>query len=150
MNIRRVNIETEIEKLVEIWYGGSLIAHNFIDKDYWKSQRTAMKEKYLPMAETYVISDETEIVGFISMVNSYLAALFIDPKHQSKGYGKKLLNFIKGQREKIQLKVYRKNEKAVHFYLKNGFAKIEELLDDQTGEKEFLMEWKKIQQGDSG
>lgn len=142
MNIR-VNKETEIERLVEIWYEGSLIAHDFIDKDYWKSQRKEMKEKYLPMSETYVISDKGIIVGFISMVNNYLAALFIDNKHQSKGYGKELLRFIKEQRENIQLKVYKKNDKAVHFYLKNGFAKIEELLDGQTGEKELLMEWKK-------
>lgn len=143
MNIRKVDKETEIEKLVEIWYTGSLIAHDFIDKDFWKSQRKEMKEKYLPMAETYVISDEKEIVGFISMVNSYLAALFIDHKHHGKGYGKRLLNFIKEQRANIQLKVYSDNDKAVHFYLKNGFKKIEELLDDQTGEQEFLMEWTK-------
>ncbi|MBM7601486.1 hypothetical protein JOC34_003911 [Virgibacillus halotolerans] len=29
------------------------------------------------------------------MVDNYLAALFIDVKHQGGGYGKGLLNFIK-------------------------------------------------------
>jgi putative acetyltransferase len=142
VNIRS-NKKTEIDKLVEIWYKGSLIAHDFIDKDYWKSQQMEMEKKYIPISETYVISNEKDVVGFVSMVDNYLAALFIDVKHQGGGYGKGLLNFIKSQRENIQLKVYKKNNKAVDFYLKNGFLIKEELLDEQTSEKEFLMEWEK-------
>ncbi|MGE6541507.1 N-acetyltransferase [Bacillus luti] len=142
MNIR-LNKKTEVNKLLEIWYEGSVIAHDFIDKDYWKSQRTEMKEKYLPMSETYVISNEEDIVGFVSMVDNYLAALFIDVKHQGEGYGKELLNFIKRQRDNIKLKVYKKNNNAVKFYLGNGFVVKEESLDEQTAEEEFLMVWEK-------
>ncbi|WP_018665418.1 N-acetyltransferase [Heyndrickxia acidiproducens] len=137
----RENRKSEIDTLVDIWYQSSLKAHDFIDKDYWKSQRGEMKEKYLPMSENYIISNKAEIVGFISMLDNYLAALFIDAKHQGEGYGKELLNYIKERREKIQLKVYKKNNKAVNFYLRNGFVIKEELLDEQTSEKEFLMEW---------
>ncbi|WP_313798278.1 GNAT family N-acetyltransferase [Cytobacillus sp.] len=142
MNIR-LNKKTEINKLVEIWYEGSLIAHDFIDKDYWKAQQTEMEEKYIPMSETYIVSNEKDVVGFVSMLDNYLAALFIDVKHQGGGYGKGLLDFIKSQRENIQLKVYKRNKKAVDFYLKNGFVIKEETLDEHTSEEEFLMEWEK-------
>lgn len=142
MNIR-LNKKKEVSKIIEIWYETSLIAHNFIDKDYWKSQQREMKEKYLPMSETYVISNDNDVVGFVSMVDNYLAALFIDVQHQGEGYGKRLLNFIKGRRENIQLKVYKKNIKAVNFYLKNGFVIKNEVLDEQTAEEEFLMGWEK-------
>ena len=77
------------------------------------------------------------------MVDNFLAALFIDVRHQGEGYGKELLNFIKRDRENIQLKVYKKNKKAINFYLGNGFVIKEESLDEQTEEKEFLMEWEK-------
>lgn len=140
MNIR-VYTKSDIPKLIEIWYESSLVAHHFIDDYYWKSQRTAMKEKYLPMSETYVISNEIEVVGFISMVDAYLAALFIDVKHQGKGYGKRLLDFIKTKRDYIQLKVYKKNKHAVNFYLNHRFVIQEQLLDEQTAEVEFLMRW---------
>lgn len=140
MNIRLYK-KTEVNKLVEIWYEGSLIAHDFINKDYWKSKKTEMKEMYLPMSETYVISNDNDVVGFVSMVDNYLAALFIDVKHQGEGYGKRLLNFIKKTKGKIQLKVYKKNNKAVNFYLGNGFVIKEESIDDQTAEEELLMEW---------
>lgn len=103
-----------------------------------------MKEKYIPMSETYVLSNEKEVAGFISMVDNYMAALFIDVKHQGEGYGRRLLNFIKGRRENIQLKVYKKNNKAVNFYSRNGFVIKEELLDEQTDEEEFLMGWEKV------
>lgn len=76
--------KAEIDILVDIWYQSSLIAHDFIDKDYWKSKREEMKEKYLPMSENYVISKNAEIMGFISMVDNYLAALFIKAKYQGK------------------------------------------------------------------
>lgn len=142
MNIRRSK-ETELNRLVDIWYEGSVIAHNFIDDDYWESQRNEMREKYLPMAETYVISDEKEVLGFISMVDNYLAALFIHVNHQGEGYGKRLLNYIKKQRNIIQLKVYEKNSQAVNFYLKNGFVIKEKLLDERTTEEELLMRWEK-------
>ncbi|MCM3739431.1 N-acetyltransferase [Oceanobacillus luteolus] len=143
MVIRKYN-KTEVNTLLKIWYEGSVIAHDFIDKDYWKSKQTDMREAYLPMSETYVISNEKEINGFISMVDDYLAALFIDVKHQGEGYGKRLLNFIKDRRKNIQLKVYKKNRNAVDFYLRNGFVIKEELIDEQTAEEEFLMEWERV------
>lgn len=102
------------------------------------------KKNYLPMAETFVIRNEIEVVGFVSMVDDYLAALFIDVKYQGEGYGIRLLNFIKERRENIQLKVYKKNRNAVNFYVKNGFVIKEELLDGQTDEEEFLMGWERV------
>lgn len=113
---------TDIDTLIDIWYRGSIKAHDFIDSSYWRSQREEMKEKYLPMSETYVMTHQSKIIGFISMVDDYLAALFIDVSYQSNGYGKGLLNFAKKQRDEIQLKVYKENSTAVDFYIKNGFV----------------------------
>lgn len=142
MKIRTYKVN-ELDRLVNIWYEGSLLAHDFIDQNYWKSQQKAMKETYLPMAETYVIIEKSEVVGFISMVDNYLAALFVDYHYQGKGYGKRLLHFVKEKRKQIELKVYQKNRQAVSFYLKNGFELCEELFDELTGEKEFLMKWQR-------
>jgi len=99
--------------------------------------------KIIPMSETYVVSNEKDVVGFVSMMDNYLAALFIDVKHQGRGYGKELLDFIKRLKENIQLRVYKKNKKTVDFYLKNGFVIKEEVLEEQTSEEEFLMVWEK-------
>src|SRR5699024_11774105 len=75
----------------------------FIYSGYWESQIEEMKEKYIPMSETHVITNQTKIIGFISMVEGYLAALFIDVAYQNNGAGKESLNFEKRRRNKIRL-----------------------------------------------
>src|SRR5690625_6407904 len=121
--------ENDIDILIDIWYKSSLQAHDFIYSGYWESQIEEMKEKYIPMSETHVITNQTKIIGFISMVEGYLAALFIDVAYQNNGAGKELLNFEKRRRNKIRLKVYKENLSAVRFYEKNGFIIKEELTD---------------------
>lgn len=134
--------QSDVDILTEIWYKGSVQAHDFIEEAYWLSNKTEMRDKYIPMSETYVIYDQEEIAGFVSMVDDYLAALFVDPSRQNKGYGKELIRFVKSKKSKISLKVYKENASAVRFYEKNGFHIMEELLDEQTGHEEYLMEWK--------
>src|SRR5699024_11653525 len=74
--------ENDIDILIDIWYKSSLQAHDFIYSGYWESQIEEMKEKYIPMSETHVITNQTKIIGFISMVEGYLAALFIDVRSE--------------------------------------------------------------------
>ncbi|WP_054709884.1 N-acetyltransferase [Bacillus sp. JCM 19041] len=140
--IREAKME-EIDQLTELWYRSSVKAHHFIKRAYWESQKDAMKERYFPMSETYVVTLQEDIVGFLSMVDDYMAALFVDESFQGEGYGKEFVRFIKGRRENITLKVYKKNSKAVHFYKKHGFVVVDEFVDQKTSEQEYLMEWVK-------
>ena len=140
MKIRESH-KADVNYLVDIWYEASLDSHDFISPDYWRKQQGVMKEKYLPLSETYVISEGNGIVGFVSLVDDYLAALFIDVNVQGEGYGKALLNFVKDQRDFIQLTVYKKNQNAVDFYLKNHFSIKEQSIDQQTSEEEYVMTW---------
>ncbi|MBD1370991.1 N-acetyltransferase [Hazenella sp. IB182357] len=133
--------DNDIDTLVDIWYKGSLQAHDFIDSSYWESKLQEMKEKYIPMSETHVMTRQKKVVGFISMVEDYLAALFVDITYQNMGAGKELLNFEKRRRNIIQLKVYKENLSAVRFYEKNGFTIKKELTDEQTNKQEYIMEW---------
>nr|AGS50317.1 hypothetical protein [uncultured bacterium Ele45G2] len=142
MIIRPARTE-EIQRLVEIWIAGSLTAHHFIKPDYWISRKEEMAEKYLPMAQSYVLEQDGVIAGFISMVDHYLAALFVDVTQQKKGYGKLLLDYIKQDHETVQLRVYQNNATATRFYRNNGFQVVDECVDESTGQQEFVMEWKK-------
>ncbi|WP_025677025.1 N-acetyltransferase [Paenibacillus polymyxa] len=143
MSIRPVKVE-ELKELVAIWLDASVEAHHFIAPQYWKSQAAEMENKYLPLAQNYVIiQDDHMIGGFVSMLDGYLAALFIRVDSQRKGYGKLLLDWVKKHHDEIQLKVYQSNTKAFNFYTKNGFTIQAESVDAETGEKEFVMIWTK-------
>ncbi len=142
MEIRKLTPK-DIETVVALWYKASVIAHDFIPRDYWNKNKEAMANKYLPNSETYLAIDDKKIAGFVSMVENFLAAIFVDNKIQGKGIGKKLLNFVKDTRTTIQLKVYKKNIKTVDFYKSQGFEIMFENKEEETGENEFLMEWKR-------
>lgn len=142
LNIRKFR-ESDIESLIHIWLSGSVGSHSFIDASYWHSKREAMASTYLPASDTYVLEEDGEPIGFISMVETYLAALFVDPTRQSRGYGTLLLDHVKAENEQIHLNVYQKNARAVQFYLHNGFTIASTGRDDETREHEYRMTWER-------
>ena len=52
-----------------------------------------------------------------------------------------MLNHAKEVKSTLKLSVYQKNEKAIKFYLREKFKIQSENVDDNTGEKEFIMFW---------
>ncbi len=147
MKIRKIKDE-DINAVVELWYEVSLEAHSFVPSEYWKKNKEAMATKYLPNSETYLALQKDTIVGFITMVDNYLAAIFVSSDMQGRGIGTELLNHIKDHRNLIQLKVYKKNSKSVNFYIKQGFQLFAEETEEVTGEIECLMKWKKLNMKD--
>jgi len=142
IEIRKMNDE-DIPRIVDIWYETSVTAHSFISEKYWESNRELMKTQYLPISETYVALINNDIAGFISIIDEYLAAIFVRPDTQGKGIGSSLLNHVKSIRNNLQLKVYMKNQKTIEFYKAHGFAVVSESTDNETDENEFIMEWHK-------
>lgn len=143
MKIRELKNE-DIDAVVELWYKVSVQAHSFISNEYWEQNKEAMATQYLPGSECFLAIKERKIVGFIAMVEDYLAAIFVHSDMQGCGIGKKLLDLIKSKREAIQLKVYKKNFKSIQFYKNRGFSVLSESIEENTNEIELFMEWKKV------
>lgn len=136
--------EEDTTKVMTIWTKGNFKAHNFIDKDYWLLNFNRVKNEYLMKAETYVYTQNNEIKGFISLLNNeYIGALFVDLNSQREGIGRKLINYCKERSDKLTLNVYEKNVDATLFYIALGFINTKVQIDEQTGEKEYVMEWRK-------
>ncbi|MFK3937113.1 N-acetyltransferase [Alkalihalobacillus sp. NPDC078783] len=133
----------DMDILVSIWLTASFEAHDFIAKLYWREQQRAMKNEYLPQARTLVLESRGEICGFVSLMDTQIAALFIDVERQGKGYGKQLLDWVQNEYLFLSLQVYAKNERAIQFYKRSGFQIVFEQMDDATSEREYVMEWKK-------
>lgn len=133
--------EIDLDKMVEIWYNASVIAHSFIPDSFWGSQKKEMKEKYFPLAENFVFEKEGQVLGFISLVGNKVCALFVSPEAQGRGTGKALLKYAKALKGKLSLKVYKENEKTLQFYRNCGFIITEEGIDEYTGCLQFSMKW---------
>lgn len=139
--IRKLN-NADLDEVIKIWLNENIKTHFFISPEYWKSNETTVKN-LLPLAEVYIYEKNEKIVGFIGLDNDYIAGIFIKSDEQSKGIGKKLLNFVKTFKTELNLNVYIKNIKAVNFYKRENFKKKKETVDSNTDEKEFFMTWKK-------
>jgi len=142
IKIERIT-EKDIPGIVDLWYEVSIKAHGFISDIYWESHREDMREKYIPMSETYAAKNYDKIIGFISLMDEYVAAIFVKTEMQGKGVGTYLLNHAKSFRNSLLLKVFSKNIKSIEFYKSKGFTVIAESKDEDTGEEELVMQWNK-------
>ena len=132
--------KADINKVSHIWLNTNLKAHFFIPEQYWISNYEFVKEM-LPQAEVYVYEDDKMIQGFIGINDEYIEGIFVSDEMQSRGIGKMLLDYIKDKKDRLQLKVYQKNVRAMSFYQREGFTIQSEEMDEFTGEKEYVMNW---------
>lgn len=132
--------ETDIDSVADIWLDTNRKAHDFIPQQYWQSNFDVVREMF-SQSEVYVYENEKKIQGFVGLSDEYIAGIFVSGEVQSQGIGKLLLNFVKDRKEKLCLSVYQKNIRAVCFYQREGFEIQCEKLDDNTGEKEYVMIW---------
>lgn len=133
--------QSDIDEVISIWLEASIKAHDFVNRDFWKSKVKDMREIYIPSAETFVYGDERIIQGFVSLYNDTIAAIFVSPDSQGKGIGKLLIQKAKDVRVNLNLTVYKENQKSVLFYEKHGFTIEKEQIDKHTGHPELLMKF---------
>ena len=132
--------KVDINRVADIWLKTNLKAHFFIPEQYWISNYEFVK-KLLPQAEVYVYEDDKMIQGFIGINDEYIEGIFVSDEMQSRGIGKILLDYIKDKKDRLQLKVYQKNVRAMSFYQREGFTIQSEEMDEFTREKEYVMNW---------
>lgn len=130
----------DLARAAEIWLNTNQKAHDFIPAEYWRDHFDQVKQM-LPLAEVYLYEEQGEIQGFIGLSGSYIAGIFVCGQAQSRGIGRKLLDYAKAGKNRLELRVYQKNARAIAFYRREQFEIQAECLDCETGEKEYLMAW---------
>lgn len=133
----------DLDKILNIWLEVNIDAHNFISEQYWSKNYDMVKE-ILPQADVFVYEEENKIKGFVGIMDNYIAGIFVLKNMQSKGIGKKLLEYIKNKKTELSLNVYEKNNRAIEFYKKEKFEIVSKKIDENTNEIEVLMKWKRV------
>lgn len=134
----------EIDELSDLWLESSVIAHNFVPAKFWQDRLPLIKRDYLPKSITYVYEEEGEALGFLSLVKEQqIGGLFVATKAQGQGVGYALMEQAKRLFDVLELDVYACNEKAVTFYLRQGFTAVTFYKGKDTGEESVRMRWHK-------
>ena len=75
----------DMEEIVEIWLLASLQAHDFVDASCWWQAQEELRTRYLDHARIWVFEERGDLLGFMALVDDYLAALFVRPDRQGRG-----------------------------------------------------------------
>ncbi|ERT05848.1 acetyltransferase family protein [Lyngbya aestuarii BL J] len=125
--------EQDINRLLEVWYSASKIAHSFLDEAFLETERQNIPNIYLPAAETWVFEQDNRVVGFISLLDEEVGAIFVEPQFQRQGIGGALINWARTIRSQLFVEVFKENKVGRAFYEQYGFTLIDEHLHLETG-----------------
>ena len=133
----------DTEQVMKLWLFGNMDAHSFVPEEYWRSHFNEVQEALL-QAKVFVYDINGKVLGFIGLMNEYIAGIFVDRNYRSTGIGTQLLTYAKQKYDTLSLSVYQQNLRAVAFYHRVGFSILSEGVDEDTGEKEYTMCWGKL------
>ena len=139
----RKSRKNDINSIMAIWLESNIEAHDFIPEQYWKSNYMDVKES-IKDAEVIVYEENEEVIGFIGIVEDYIAGLFVRADMRSKGIGEQLIDEVKKNHSTLSLDVFLENMMAVKLYMREEFKVTDKKKNKDTGFDEYHMEWKNL------
>lgn len=131
----------DIEQLLDVWYRASKVAHPFLTEEFLESEKIQIQYMYIDQTETWIYEAGKTLIGFVSMIENDVAALFVDPDEHRKGIGRLLLDHVINNRNLLTVDVFKENRIGINFYKKYGFEFVKEKMHIETGN--LLLEMKK-------
>lgn len=129
----RPYVEGDLDALLDVWYRASVIAHSFLSEEFFESERGAIAEQWLPMAETLVYEADGHVVGFLALVGNEVGGIFVDPDLQGQGIGRALMDRARDMRPFLELDVFEDNSIGRGFYDAYGFEFVDRHVNEATG-----------------
>ncbi|SMX48027.1 GNAT family N-acetyltransferase [Maliponia aquimaris] len=126
--------QADTDALIAIWEAANALAHPFLLPEFVAQVKEDMRAIYLPNAETWVIEDNGQPVGFIAMVDAEIGGLFVDPAHHRKGLGKALVDHVAQIKGPLRVDVFAQNTVGRPFYERQGFVTEATYLHGPSGE----------------
>lgn len=126
----RPYVSEDTDRILHVWRIASEFAHPFLSDAFHDMAASAIRDTYLPQAETYVIEVEETPVGFISLLDNHIGGLFLDPQFHGRGLGRALVDHAVRQKGPLTVEVFRENRIGRRFYDAYGFVETDAYFHD--------------------
>lgn len=131
--------DADSETILDVWYRASVIAHSFLDAEFFEIERREIADRWLPIAETTVAEVDGRVVGFLSLVDNEVGAVFVDPDHQRRGIGRELMDAARRARPFLEVTVFEANDSGRRFYEAYGFEIVGRQAEGVVGQPELRL-----------
>lgn len=111
----------DIEPVMRAWSKANALAHPFLSDDFVAQVEQAIRDVYIPRADTFVLEEDGKVVGFIALLGNEIGGLFLDPSKHGRGYGRALVDHAFSLRGPLRVEVFRDNIVGRLFYERYGF-----------------------------
>ncbi len=121
------------DDLIRVWLASTIPGQAFLPEEHWRAMKPEIREQLMPIAETWVVEEDGELVAFMSLLANMIGGLFTHPDHQGKGHGRALVEHARGRFDPVLVEVAEANTKAIGFYRSCGFVDHERSVDEGSG-----------------
>ncbi len=123
----------DLDDVMSAWESASQLAHPFLKEDFLDQERHNIPNVYLPNADTWVIEEAGQVIGFIALMGNEVGALFVKPPFHGTGAGKALMDKAQELHGDLEVQVFKENNIGQLFYARYGFQYVSEQIFEPTG-----------------
>lgn len=132
-DVIRSFVEQDLGELLDVWYQASLTAHPFLSQEFLAAERSEIAKDWIPQSETTVYESDGRVVGFLSLIDNEVGAVFVEPDFQGRGIGRSLMDRARESRPYLELDVFEANAIGRRFYDSYGFELVSRHIDEASG-----------------
>lgn len=130
----------DTDALIAIWRAANALAHPFLDDAFIEQVASDMRAIYLPNAETWVLTKDGTLLGFIALLGNEIGGLFLDPKSHGKGLGRALTDHAAKLKGQLTVEVFENNKIGRRFYGRYGFVEVSKDFHELSGQTVLKLE----------
>lgn len=76
----------DADDVIRVWIASTIPGQSFLPEEHWRAVEPVIREDLMPIAETWVVEEDGELVAFMSLLDDLIGGLFTHPDHRGKGH----------------------------------------------------------------
>lgn len=116
----------DVVELARIWREARAGCLAFLNRLHTEAEdRAFIASSLLGRHQVWVADRAGEVAGFVAFGEGWVHQLYVRPRHQRCGVGRRLLDAAKASAAALELWAFEVNVDAIAFYRSQGFAVVE-------------------------
>ncbi len=72
------------DDLIRVWLASTIPGQPFVPEEHWRAMEPEIREQLVPIAETWVVEEDGELVAFMSLLDNLIGGLFTTPTSKER------------------------------------------------------------------